>query len=68
MRHANRDLDNAIRTSSPGTEPTVGLYPFRTGVFAGDGGRLKNEYVWILDAPGAEAAGLDEQVVAARTA
>ncbi|MDD7916687.1 phenylacetate--CoA ligase family protein [Actinomycetospora callitridis] len=68
MRRANRDLDNAIRTSSPGTEPTVGVYPFRTGVFAGDGGRLKNEYVWILDAPGAEAAGLDEQVVAARTA
>ena len=67
MRRANRDLDNAIRTSSPGTEPTVGVYPFRTGVFAGDGGRLKNEYVWILDAPGAEAAGLDEQVVAART-
>ena len=68
MRRANRDLDNAIRTSSPGTEPTVGVYPFRTGVFAGDGGRLKNEYVWILDAAGAEAAGLDEQVVAARTA
>ena len=38
MRRANRDLDNAIRTSSPGTEPTVGVYPFRTGVFAGDGG------------------------------
>ena len=68
MRRANRDLDNAIRTSSPGTEPTVGVYPFRTGVFAGDGGRLKNEYVWILDAAEAETAGLDEQVVAARTA
>ena len=68
MRRANRDLDNAIRTSSPGTEPTVGVYPFRTGVFAGDGGRLKNEYVWVLDAAEAETAGLDEQVVAARTA
>ena len=68
MRRANRDLDNAIRTSSPGTEPTVGVYPFRTGVFAGDGGRLKNEYVWVLDAEEAETAGLDEQVVAARTA
>ena len=66
LRRTNRDFHNAVRTSAPGTEPSVGFYPYRTGVFAGDGARLKNEYVWTLDAPAAAAAGIDVQVVAER--
>ena len=66
MRRANGDFHNAIRTAATGTEPTLGFYPFRTGVFAGDGAKLKNEYVWTLDATAAAAAGMDPQFVAAR--
>ncbi|HWN27486.1 MAG TPA: hypothetical protein VNP37_11030 [Actinomycetospora sp.] len=66
MRRANRDLDHAIATGAPGTEPTVGVYPYRTGIFAGDGARLKNEYRWTLDAAGAATAGLDVAAVAGR--
>jgi phenylacetate-CoA ligase len=28
----------------------VRVYPHRTGPFAGDGRKLKNEYVWQLEA------------------
>jgi len=35
-------------------------------VFAGDGARLKNEYVWTLDAAAAAAAEIDVQAVADR--
>lgn len=66
LRRANGDFHQAVRTSPPGTEPTVGFYPYRTGVFAGDGARLKNEYVWTLDAATAESAGIDAQVTADR--
>ncbi|MEQ3553596.1 hypothetical protein WIS52_24245 [Pseudonocardia nematodicida] len=66
LRGANGDLHNAIRTSAPGTEPTVGFYPFRTGVFTGDGARLKNEYVWHLDAVAARGSGVDPQFTAER--
>lgn len=66
LRRANGDLHNAIRTCAPGTEPTLGFYPFRTGVFAGDGATLKNEYVWTLDAAAAATAGIDPQFTAPR--
>ena len=66
MRRANGDFHNAVRTAATGTEPTLGFYPFRTGVFAGDGAKLKNECVWTLDATAAAAAGMDPQFVAAR--
>ena len=66
MRRSNGDLDHAIATSAPGTEPSVGFYAFRTGVFAGDGARLKNEYVWTLDAVAAAGVGIDVQVVSSR--
>ena len=66
MRRANGDFHNAVRTAATGTEPTLGFYPFRTGVFAGDGAKLKNEYVWTLDATAAATAGIDPQFVAAR--
>jgi phenylacetate-CoA ligase len=66
LRRSNGDFHNAIRTCAAGTEPTLGFYPFRTGVFAGDGAKLKNEYVWTLDATAAAAAGIDPQFVAAR--
>jgi phenylacetate-CoA ligase len=66
LRRANGDFHQAVRTCPPGTEPTVGFYPYRTGVFAGDGARLKNEYAWTLDAAAAATAGIDAQVVAER--
>lgn len=68
LRRTNGDFHNAVRTSPPGTEPTVGFYPYRTGVFAGDGARLKNVYVCTLDAAAAAAAGIDVQAVADREA
>lgn len=61
LREANADFRNAVRTCSPGTEPTLGFYAYRTGVFAGDGAKLKNEYVWQLAAADAEVVGLDPQ-------
>jgi phenylacetate-CoA ligase len=66
LRRSNGDFHNAIRTCAACTEPTLGFYPFRTGVFAGDGAKLKNEYVWTLDATAAATAGIDPQFVAAR--
>jgi len=66
LRRANGDFHNAIRTCAAGTEPTLGFYPFRTGVFAGDGSKLKNEYVWTLDATEAAAAGIEAQFTAER--
>jgi phenylacetate-CoA ligase len=66
MRGANGDFHNAIKTCAAGTEPTLGFYPFRSGVFAGDGAKLKNEYVWTLDAPDAAAVGIDPQFTAER--
>jgi phenylacetate-CoA ligase len=66
LRAANGDFHNAIRTCAAGTEPTLGFYPFRTGVFAADGAKLKNEYVWTLDAPDAGSVGIDPQFTAER--
>ncbi|MBW0103003.1 phenylacetate--CoA ligase family protein [Pseudonocardia sp. KRD291] len=66
LRRSNGDFHNAVRTSAAGTEPTVGFYPYRTGVFAGDGAKLKNEYVSTLDAAAAATAGIDAQVVSDR--
>jgi len=66
LRRSNGDFHNAIRTCAAGTEPTLGFYPFRTGVFAGDGAKLKNEYVWTLDAAAAATAGIAAQFVADR--
>ena len=48
LRAANGDFSNAIRTSPEGTLPSLAVYPFRTGPFAQDGKKLKNEYVWML--------------------
>ncbi|MDN4476855.1 CoF synthetase [Demequina sp. SYSU T00192] len=58
MRRANGDFSNAIRTSPDGTLPTIAVYPYRTGPFANDGAKLKNEYVWMLDTGEHEAWGL----------
>ena len=49
LRAANGDFSNAIRTAPEGTLPSLAVYPFRTGPFAEDGRKLKNEYVWVLD-------------------
>lgn len=50
LRERNGDFSNAIRTAPDGTLPTFAAYPYRTGPFAEDGKKLKNEYVWILEA------------------
>jgi len=49
LRAANGDFSNAIRTAPGSTLPSLALYPFRTGPFAQDGKKLKNEYVWVLE-------------------
>jgi phenylacetate-CoA ligase len=48
LRAANGDFSNAIRTAPEGTAPSLGVYAYRTGPFAEDGKKLKNEYVWVL--------------------
>jgi len=48
LRAANGDFSNAIRTAPGDTLPSLALYPYRTGPFAQDGAKLKNEYVWVL--------------------
>jgi phenylacetate-CoA ligase len=59
LRERNRDFHNAILTSPDQALPTIAFYPFRTGPFSGDGAKLKNEYVWQLDASAAQAWDLD---------
>ncbi|GAA2237949.1 phenylacetate--CoA ligase family protein [Rarobacter faecitabidus] len=66
LRAENGDFNNAIKTSAPGTEPTLAFYAFRTGVFAEDGAKLKNEYVWHLDAAEAAEVGMRAGVTASR--
>lgn len=58
MRETNGDFSNAIRTSPEETFPTLAVYPFRTGPFAQDGAKLKNEYVWTLDGAEVQTWGL----------
>ena len=50
LRRMNGDFNNAIRTAPGSTLPTIAFYPYRTGPFTADGRKLKNEYVWQLDA------------------
>jgi phenylacetate-CoA ligase len=59
LRRLNLDFSNAVRTAAPGTLPTVAFYPHRTGPFAGDGAKLKNEYVWQLGPGESDQHGLD---------
>ncbi|MGY4720249.1 phenylacetate--CoA ligase family protein [Naumannella huperziae] len=54
----NGDLRQACRTAAPRIWPTLAAYEFRTGPFAADGRKLKNEYVWQLPADAVAAAGL----------
>jgi phenylacetate-CoA ligase len=49
LRRMNGDFDHAILTASDNALPTVCIYPYRTGPFAEDGKKLKNEYVWHLE-------------------
>ncbi|GAB3165068.1 phenylacetate--CoA ligase family protein [Myceligenerans halotolerans] len=49
LRRRNRDFHNGVLTAPDGTLPTIAFYGYRTGPFAQDGGKLKNEYVWQLD-------------------
>lgn len=60
MRETNGDFSNAIRTSPEEMFPTLAVYPFRTGPFAQDGAKLKNEYVWTLDGAEVDSWGLRE--------
>lgn len=66
LRERNGDFHNAILTSVQKTLPTVGFYAHRTGVFAADAGKLKNDYVAILDADQAAQAGMSHDVTVER--
>lgn len=55
LRRLNGDFDHAILTAPEATLPSVEFYDYRTGPFAGDGAKLKNEYVWHLSALDAAA-------------
>ena len=59
LRRMNGDFNNAVRTAPASTLPTVAFYPYRTGPFTEDGRKLKNEYVWQLDANEAGSWNLD---------
>jgi len=59
LRRINGDFNNAILTSADVTLPTIAFYPWRSGPFAGDGAKLKNEYVWHLTAADVADAALD---------
>lgn len=50
LRRRNTDFRNGVRTAPDGTLPTIAFYAHGTGPFTGDGGTLKNEYVWQLGA------------------
>lgn len=50
LRKLNTDFDHAILTSSEKTMPSIAFYEYRKGPFSGDGKKLKNEYVWHLNA------------------
>lgn len=58
LRRLNGDLDHAILTAPEATLPSLEFYAYRTGPFAGDGAKLKNEYVWQLNAHDAAGHGL----------
>lgn len=48
LRRRNGDFHNGVRTAPDGTLPTLAFYGYRSGPFAADSGKLKNEYVWQL--------------------
>ncbi|WGW10860.1 CoF synthetase [Saxibacter everestensis] len=50
LRRLNSDFDHAIVTSPTSALPSLACYSFRSGPFAEDGSKLKNEYVWQLAA------------------
>ncbi len=58
LRRVNRDFANAYKDAPASNRPTVRLYPAGTGVFAEASQKLKNEYVWHLDADAAAEHGL----------
>lgn len=66
LRRINGDFNNAVLTSADHTLPTIAFYPFRTGPFSQDGEKLKNEYVWQLDAEAAAGWELDLSHVVAK--
>lgn len=67
LRRMNGDFNNAVLTAPEGTLPTIAFYAYRTGPFAEDGAKLKNEYVWQLPAGEATRWSLDLTRTAART-
>ncbi len=56
----NRDFANAYKDAKPTNRPSVRLFTAATGPFKNDGHKLKNEYVWQLDAAGAVEHGVLE--------
>ncbi|MBC7512195.1 CoF synthetase [Candidatus Saccharibacteria bacterium] len=60
LRKLNTDFDHAILTSGDSMLPSISFYDFRTGPFAEDGKKLKNEYVWNITAAEKETWNLNE--------
>lgn len=54
----NRDFANGCKGAVPSNRPTVRLFGAATGPFEAANQKLKNEYVWHLEAPAAVEYGL----------
>ncbi len=55
----NKDFLHACQTAAKETLPTMMFYPYKKGPFVDDGKKLKNEYVWHLNAEQAKDAHLN---------
>ena len=69
IRHlcaVNRDFEHAYGDAKPSTRPRLKLYARGTGPFEAAGTKLKNEYVWQLDAAAAVRHGVLAERVGAR--
>ena len=58
LRAVNRDFANAYKDAPQSNRPAVRLFGAGTGPFAQQSTKLKNEYVWHLDAEAAQECGV----------
>jgi phenylacetate-CoA ligase len=58
LAQRNLDFANAFRIAAPNVRPTLAVYAYNSGPFAGGHAKLKHEYVAELDYAQAKAQGL----------